>query len=71
MFLGIIFLVLLIIAGFKYMTASGNEEQVKSALKHITQAVIGLVIVLSACGISYWILIRIRAAITGTNYLYF
>ncbi|MCF7860100.1 pilin [Patescibacteria group bacterium] len=71
LFLGVIFLILVLIAGFKYMTAAGNEEQVKSALKQITQAVIGLVIVLSAWGISYWILMRLQAAVSNVNYMYF
>jgi len=69
--LGIIFLILLLLAGFKYMTAAGNEDKVKEAVQQITQAVIGLVIILSAWGISYFILLRIRAAVTGTNFLYF
>lgn len=69
--LGVVFLALLLLAGFKYMTAAGDEEKVKEAIKQITQAVIGLVIILSAWGISYFILLRVRAAITGTNYLYF
>jgi hypothetical protein len=71
LFLSVIFLVLVLIAGFRYMTAAGNEEQVKVALKQITQAVIGLVIVLSAWGISFWVLMRVQAAITGANYLHF
>lgn len=68
---GVIFLSLLILAGFKYMTAAGNEEKVKGAITQITHAVIGLVIILCAWGISYFVLLRIRAAITGTNFLYF
>ncbi|MDD2681156.1 MAG: pilin [Patescibacteria group bacterium] len=68
--LSVIFLVLVLIAGFKYMTAAGNEEQVKTALKQITQAVIGLVIVLSAWGISFWILMRVQAAVSGSSYLF-
>jgi hypothetical protein len=71
LFLGVIFLVLIFIAGFKYMTAAGNEEQIKGAIKQITQAAIGLVIVLSSWGISYWILMRLQAAVTATNYMYF
>jgi hypothetical protein len=65
--IGIIFVVLLVLAGFKYMTAAGNEEKVKDAVKQITQATIGLFIILSAWSISYFILTRIRAAISGTN----
>lgn len=72
LFLSVIFLVLVLIAGFRYMTAAGNEDQVKTAVKQITQAVIGLVIVLSAWGISYWILRRVEAVTSNaTNYLYF
>ena len=71
LFLAVIFLVLVLIAGFKYMTAAGNEEKVNLAIKQITNAVIGLVIVLLAWGISFWILMRVQAAITGANYLYF
>lgn len=54
-FLGIIFLVLIIIAGFNWMTAGGNEEQIKSAQSRIKNAVIGLVIVLMAYAITYFI----------------
>lgn len=57
--LGVIFLALIVFAGFKYMTAAGNEDQVKQAIKQITQAVIGLVIVLASWGISYFIITRI------------
>jgi amino acid transporter len=54
-FLAIIFLILIIFAGFRWMTASGNEEQVKKATKTITAAVIGLVVVLAAYTITYFI----------------
>jgi amino acid transporter len=47
-FLGIIFIVLIIIAGFQWMTASGNEEQIANAKKNISNATIGLIIVVSA-----------------------
>lgn len=69
--IGVIFVILLVFAGFKYMTAAGNEDKIKDSLKQITQAVIGLVIILSAWSISYFILLRVRAAIFGTNYLNF
>lgn len=69
--LGIIFLILLITAGFRYMTAGGNEDQVKASIKQITQAVIGLVIILAAWSITYFIIVRLRAASFGVNYLYF
>lgn len=54
-FLAIIFLVLMILAGFKWMTAAGNEDQVKKAQATIKMAVIGLLIVLAAYGVTYFI----------------
>jgi len=54
-FLAAIFLVLMIVAGFQWMTASGNEAQVKKAVETIKTAVIGLVIVLAAYAITYFI----------------
>ncbi|MBI4281379.1 hypothetical protein HY625_01000 [Candidatus Uhrbacteria bacterium] len=46
--LGIIFLILIIWGGYQWMTATGNEETVEKSKKVITQAVIGLVIVLGS-----------------------
>ena len=46
--LGIVFIVLTILSGFKYMRANGNEEEVKKAMQSIKESVIGLVITLSA-----------------------
>ncbi len=54
-FLAAIFLVLMIIAGFQWMTASGNDAQVKKAVDTIKTAIIGLVIVLAAYAITYFI----------------
>ncbi|MCF7820686.1 MAG: pilin [Candidatus Pacebacteria bacterium] len=53
--LGIIFLILLILAGYTWMTAGGNEEQVGKAKKNIKNAIIGLVIVLAAYGITWFV----------------
>ncbi|MFA7087868.1 MAG: hypothetical protein WC146_00815 [Patescibacteria group bacterium] len=53
--LGIVFLALIIMAGFKWMTAGGNEEQIKKSRETITNAVIGLIIVLAAYAITYFI----------------
>lgn len=47
-FLGITFLILMIIAGYNWMTASGNEEQVTKAKSTIKQAIIGLIVAISA-----------------------
>ncbi|MBI1961525.1 MAG: hypothetical protein HYS45_02385 [Parcubacteria group bacterium] len=47
-FLGILAVIIILYAGFKWMTASGNEEQVGEARKMLLQAVIGLVIIMLA-----------------------
>lgn len=52
---GIIFFVLLVYGGFLWMTARGNEAQVKEAKDLITAAVIGLIVVLSAYAITAFI----------------
>jgi hypothetical protein len=54
-FLGIIFLVLIIFSGFRWMTSGGNEEAVKKAQSTIKTAIIGLVIVLAAYSITYFV----------------
>ncbi len=53
--LAIVFLTLTIIAGFKWMTAAGNEDQIKSATSTLKAAIIGLIIVLSAYAITFFI----------------
>lgn len=54
-FLAIIFLVLTLISGFKWMTAGGNQDQIKQAQGTLKSAVIGLIIVLSAYTITYFV----------------
>jgi len=60
--LGILFVVLIVYAGFMYMTAGGNEENTKKAQKIILYAVIGLAIILSAYAISQFVLNELRNA---------
>lgn len=51
--LALVFLVLIIIAGYQWMMASGNEETIKKSQSIIKNAIIGLVIVLSSYLITY------------------
>ncbi|MCF7794850.1 pilin [Patescibacteria group bacterium] len=53
--LATVFIVLIIVAGYQWMTAGGNEEQVTKAKKNISNAVIGLIIILSAYAITWFI----------------
>jgi hypothetical protein len=51
-FLGVIFIILTMYAGFLWMTAGGNEEKVTKAKTLLFQAVIGLAIILTAYSIT-------------------
>jgi hypothetical protein len=51
-FIGTIFLVLTLYAGFKWMTAAGNEDEVTQAKTLLNQAVIGLIVILMAYSIT-------------------
>jgi hypothetical protein len=61
--LGIIFLILILYAGFLWMTAAGNPDKVDKAKKLITQAVIGLIIILLAFTITNFVI----NALTGNG----
>ena len=52
---GLIFLMLMVYAGYLWMTARGEEEIIKKAQKIIISTIIGLVIVLSAYAITSFI----------------
>lgn len=51
-FLGVIFLGLMIYAGYLWMMARGNEQQAETARHIIIYAVIGLIVVLAAYAIT-------------------
>ncbi|OGY47378.1 MAG: hypothetical protein A2663_01590 [Candidatus Buchananbacteria bacterium RIFCSPHIGHO2_01_FULL_46_12] len=65
-FLGIIFLVLLIYAGFLWMTAAGSEEKVKKAKDIMIAAIIGVTIILTAYAITWFVFNNLLKA-TGIN----
>lgn len=54
-FTGTIFFILVVWAGLTWMTAGGNEENIKKAQGILKTAVIGLIIVLSAYAITRFI----------------
>jgi hypothetical protein len=49
--LAIIFLILVVIAGYRWMTAAGNEEIITKSKQSMKEAIIGLIIVLAAYAI--------------------
>lgn len=50
--LGVIFMILIIYGGVMWMTAAGNEEKVAKAKKIISQATIGLAVIVVAYAIT-------------------
>lgn len=53
--LGIIFIVLIIIAGYNWMTSAGDEQKITKAKETIQRAIIGLIIIVAAYSISYFV----------------
>ncbi|MBP9802559.1 hypothetical protein KBC40_03140 [Patescibacteria group bacterium] len=60
---GIIFIVLIVLAGFKWMTSQGNSTKIDEAKSTIVNSVIGLVVVLAA----YAIVTFVFDALQGVN----
>lgn len=65
--LGIIAVVIILVGGFKWMTAGGNEEQVGDAKKWIFSGVIGLAIILSAYALASFIINQLVTATTQSG----
>lgn len=63
-FLGVLFIVLIIVGGFQWMTASGNEETIKKAQRVIKNAVIGLLVVMLSYAASIFV---IKAFLNSIN----
>ncbi|HNX11267.1 MAG TPA: pilin [bacterium] len=62
LFLGIIAVVIILLGGFKWMTAAGNEENISQAKKIMGAGIIGLVIILASWGIAQFILTKLISA---------
>ena len=61
-FLGIVVLVIMLYAGFVYMTAGGEEQKIATAKKLMVNGVIGLVIILSSFAITQFVLNKLAGA---------
>ncbi|MDD3711615.1 MAG: pilin [Patescibacteria group bacterium] len=60
--LGIVAVGIVLLGGFKWMTAGGNEDKVSEAKKLLGAGVIGLVIILAAWGIASFVLTELMNA---------
>ena len=63
--LGIVAVVIILIGGFTWMTAGGNEEKVGEAKKWIFAGIIGLAIILSAYALATFV---INSLVTATGF---
>lgn len=54
--LSLVAVVLILIGGFRWMVAGGNEEKIEGAKKMLIAALIGLVIILSSWGIATFVI---------------
>ena len=63
-FLGVLAVVLIIYAGFLWMTAGGDSAKVDKAKDYIKNAVIGIVIILAAYVITTFVLGQIQESLT-------
>ncbi|HLD31368.1 MAG TPA: hypothetical protein VJB37_00525 [Patescibacteria group bacterium] len=65
--LGVIFLGLMVYAGYLWMTARGEENDIEKSQKIVITAVVGLVIVVSAYGITDFVVPRILSRTASTE----
>ena len=57
-------MIIILLGGFKWMTAGGNEDKVGEAKKLIIAGVIGLIIILASWGIATFV---INALVSATG----
>jgi hypothetical protein len=60
--LGIVAVVIVLIGGFKWMTAGGNDDQVGEAKKWIFSGILRLAIIMSAYALASYVLTQLRSA---------
>ncbi len=66
-FLGIIAVLIILIAGFQWMTAGGDDAKVKKSQTMMIQGVIGLVIILAAWLIASFAITNIQGLLQGNS----
>lgn len=64
---GVVFLILMIYAGIRWMTARGKSEYAETAKDTITRAIIGLIIIAAAYAITSFVLNRVTGSVDTTG----
>ncbi len=65
--LGVVLLIMMLYAGFTWMTAGGNDEKIGTAKKTITRSAIGIAIILSAYALTTFIFNSLHEATATIN----
>jgi len=55
--IGVLFIIFMIYAGYLWMTAFGNDTKLEKSKEILKQSIIGLIVVIAAYAISYFIVI--------------
>lgn len=63
--LGVVAVVIILMGGFKWMTAGGNDEKVAEAKRLIIAGVIGIAIIMSAWAIAKFVISSVADATAG------
>lgn len=63
-FLGIIAVIIILLGGFKWMTAMGGDDKIAEAKKLISAGIVGLVVILAAYAIAFYVVNTISTATT-------
>ncbi|MFA5886833.1 MAG: pilin [Patescibacteria group bacterium] len=64
-FLGVIAVCIILLGGFKWMTAGGNEEKTGEARQLLGAGVIGLVIIMASWGIANFVINSLNSAVAN------
>ncbi len=64
--MGVVAAILIIYAGYLWMTGRGKEERINKAKETLEAAIIGLIIILAAYAITYFVVDRLMQASSGS-----
>jgi len=65
-FLGMIAVVLILYAGFLWMTSAGDDKKIESSKKILGASIVGLIIILMSYGLATFVLKQVVGVTTGS-----
>ncbi|MCX6785259.1 MAG: pilin [Candidatus Komeilibacteria bacterium] len=65
-FVGLFFFLMILISGFQWMSAGGNEEKVEAAKKRMASSIIGFAIILAAYSLTLLVNSLLNASLANT-----